>query len=53
MKSNKAGVTLECEECEEVTFEVDNCDSSLDVGEGAIRFMIVFMFFLGVEGWTS
>ena len=53
MKATKADVTLKCEECEEVTFDVENFDSYLDSGKGLIRFVIAIMPFLGVEGWTS
>ena len=53
MKATKADVTLECEEREEVNFEVDDFYSSLDSGEGVIRFVLAFMLFLGAEGWNS
>ena len=50
MKATKADVTLDCEEREKFTFEVDGFYSSLDAGEGVIRFVLTFMTFLGVEG---
>ena len=53
MKTAKADFTLECEEWEQVTFEVDGFDSSLDVGEGVIRVVQAFIPFLGVEGSSS
>ena len=53
MKFTKADTTLECEEHEEVTFEEENVDSSLDSREGARMFVLVFITFLGVEGWAS
>ena len=53
VKSDKADTTLECEEHEEVTFEEENVDSSLDSREGARMFVLVFITFLGVEGWAS
>ena len=52
VKATKANITLECEGCEEVTFEVESFDSSLDRGEGVTRFGFAFLPFLCVEGWT-
>ena len=53
MKATKADVTLECEECEEVTFEANGFYYSLDLVEGVKRIIIALMPFLVVEGWTS
>ena len=51
MKATKADATLECEHSEECE-ESESFDSSLDAGEGVIRFVLVFLPFLGVERWA-
>ena len=55
VKATKANATLEykdCEECEEVTLELEGFDSSLGTGEGMTRFVLAFVPLLGVKGWT-
>ena len=48
MNANKAGTTLECEEYEEVTLEVEGFNYSLGAREGVIRFVLALIPFLGV-----
>ena len=55
VKATKADATLECEdceECEEVTLELEGFHSSLGAGEGVKKFVLSFVAFLGLEGWT-
>ena len=52
MKVTKDNVTLECEGCKEVTFEVEDFYFSLDREEGVMRLVISLLPFLGVEGWN-
>ena len=40
-------------QCEEVTFELEGFNFSLDRGEGLIRLFIEIKSFLDVEGWMS
>ena len=49
VKANKADATSECKDFEEGTLEVEGFISSLSVGRGVIRSVLVFMPFLGVE----
>ena len=43
LRFTKADVALECNQSEELTFEVDGFDSSFDSGEGVIRFILALM----------
>ena len=49
VKSTKVDAALACEGCEEVTFDVEDFDSSLDEEQGVMRLVIEFMSFLGVK----
>ena len=55
MKATKADATLEsedCEEFEEVNFQLKGFDYYLGTGKEVTRFVLAFVPFLGVEGWA-
>ena len=49
MKATKTYTALEFKGCEEENFELDYFYLSLDTGEGVIRFLLVFVLFLGTK----